>query len=1008
MSEELLRSLLSLFAIISNADGKLDDREIMYINTFMEEYLGKEYAKKYRRLFIKYFHYTNRQPVAEETITEICNRINNNLDKKQKFIALVRLLEISVYNDDYQGHRRTVTARIAAKLNMNAVEFIRLENFIYATHINQLLDHQDLLIYSQKAYTQQLGQHTSHPLLNQTDICFLRNEKADMLLVKFIGNDNETLLDFNAAKNNLIYLFHPGTNIKMATGLSLHFSDIAIRFKRITPQEQFVFNAHNIVFKFEEGTIGLDGVSLSEGPGSLVAIMGGSGSGKTTLLNMLSGLQKPQSGSVTVNHLDLNNKEDAQQLKGFIGYVTQEDALIEELTVFQNLYFSAQLCFGKLNDDEIIAKVKKTLKDLGIYNIRHIKVGNALNKKISGGQRKRLNIALELIREPSILLLDEPTSGLSSKDSENVMDFIKQLTYKGKLVISVIHQPSMDLYKMFDKVIIMDHGGVQIYYGNPLDAIQHFKANSGNIQQKLSQKSSNLELVTPETIFNIVEEEFVDEYGNPTGLRKFAPNYWKNLFKKHEFVPKEAPLEPLQKTVSTPNWIRQFKVFLMRDLVSKYNNIQYMLLNAAVAPLLAIILSFIIKYTEDFSGAYSFSQNDNIPAYIFISIIVSLFMGMTLSAGEIIKDRKVLHREKILQLSWFSYLQSKMAVLFVISMLQTILFVGIANYVIELKGMNTHYCIMLFSTACFANILGLFISSSFNSIIAVYIAIPLLLVPQMILGGSIFSYDKLNKYISSKDNVPLAADLMVSRWAYEGLVVHQFKNNKFQKPFFDLEMKQSNAYYKYAFWTEHLLNKANQLKIIILEKPENYQEQVDHIVYLLQNELVNDAIYRYDSENFKRLKKGNYEAILDLIQELQYMKEFYDRQYRLYNKMEDNMVVNYLKTESHKALFSQTRKSYYNYAISNLVRHKNSTFKIQEHDHRIIQKVDPIYRQHKPNMQWYEYRTHFFCAQKNFLGFELPTFWANMIMIWILNIIFFIFLYFNVSKYVVYLKIKFR
>lgn len=1008
MSEELLRSLLSLFAIISNADGKLDDREIMYINSFMEEYLGKEYAKKYRRLFIKYFHYTNRQPVTEETLTEICNIINNNLDKKQKFIALVRLLEISVYNDDYQGHRRSITAQIAAKLKMNAVEFIRLENFVYATHISQLLDHQDLLLYTEKEITQKSGQHSSHALLNQTDICFLRNEKADMLLVKFLGNNNEILLDFNTAKNNLIYLFYPGTNIKLATGLSLHFSDIAIRFKRITPQQQFVFNARNIVFKFEKGEVGLDGVNLSEGPGSLVAIMGGSGSGKTTLLNVLSGLQKPLSGSIHINQLDLNHKDDALQLKGFIGYVAQEDALIEELTVFQNLFFSAQLCFGKLSTQEIVEKVKKTLKDLGIYNIRDIKVGNSLNKKISGGQRKRLNIALELIREPSILLLDEPTSGLSSRDSENVMDFIKQLTYKGKLIISVIHQPSMDLYKMFDKVIVMDEGGVQIYYGNPLDAIEYFKANSGNIQQKLSQKAQTMALATPETIFNVVEEEFVDEYGNPTGIRKFAPNYWKNLYKKQDFIHKEPPQAPLHKTLMTPNWINQFKVFLVRDLVSKYNNMQYMVLNATVAPVLAIILSFIIKYTEDFSGAYSFSQNDNMPAYIFISIIVSLFMGMTLSAGEIIKDRKILQREKILHLNWFSYLQSKLAVLFVISALQTMLFVFIANYVIELKGMNIHYCIMLFSTSCFANILGLFISASFNSIIAVYIAIPLLLIPQMILGGSIFSYDKLNKYISSKDKVPLAADLMVSRWAYEGLVVHQYKNNKFQRPFFDLEMKQSNAYYKYAFWTEHLLNKANQLKIIILEKPEHYQTQVDPIVYLLQNELLGDPIYRYDSENFKLLKKGNYEAILDLIQELQYMKEYYDRQYRLYNKIQDNMVVNYLKTEKHKVLFTQTRKAYHNYSISNLVRHKNSVFKIQEHEHRLIQKIDPIYRAHKTNMKWYEYRTHFFCAQKNILGFELPTFWANIIMIWVLNIIFFILLYFNIAKYVVYLKIKFR
>src|SRR5690606_30368262 len=116
-----------------------------------------------------------------------------------------------------------------------------------------------------------------------------------------------------------------------------------------------------------------------------------------------------------------------------------------------------------------------TLGSLGLADKKDLKVGSPLNKVISGGQRKRLNIALELVREPSVLFLDEPTSGLSSKDSENIIDLLRELTLKGKLIFTVIHQPSSDIFKMFDKVAILDQGGYLVYFGNPVESVIHFK-----------------------------------------------------------------------------------------------------------------------------------------------------------------------------------------------------------------------------------------------------------------------------------------------------------------------------------------------------------------------------------------------------------------------------------------------------------------------------------------------------------------------------------------------------
>ena len=285
-----------------------------------------------------------------------------------------------------------------------------------------------------------------------------------------------------------------------------------------------VFETKEVVYKFKGGTIGLHKMNFREESGNLVGIMGASGAGKSTLLNVLNGSYQPTEGSVTINDIDIHN-DKGSKLKGLIGHVSQDDLLIEELTVFQNLYYNAKLCFDNLTEPEIIEKVNKVLGDLGLYEKRDLKVGNPLNKKISGGQRKRLNIALELIREPAILFLDEPTSGLSSKDSENIMDLLKELSLKGKLVFVVIHQPSSDIFKTFDKLIILDTGGYQIYYGDPVDSITYFKKRISQADWNESE-CPTCGNVNPEQVFKIVEANVVDEYGKPTPVSKYKPTEW--------------------------------------------------------------------------------------------------------------------------------------------------------------------------------------------------------------------------------------------------------------------------------------------------------------------------------------------------------------------------------------------------------------------------------------------------------------------------------------------------
>src|SRR5512133_1529369 len=573
-----------------------------------------------------------------------------------------------------------------------------------------------------------------------------------------------------------------------------------------------VYEVNNLEYRFKNGKVGIHHMTFKEESGRMVGIMGASGAGKSTLLGVLNGTNSPYDGEVLINGVSIHNDKD--KVKGLIGYVSQDDLLIEELTVFENLYYNAKLCFDNLSEEEIVARVDNVLRNLGLYEIRDIQVGSPLNKKISGGQRKRLNISLELIREPAIMFLDEPTSGLSSRDSENILDLLKELARKGKLLFIVIHQPSSEIFKMFDKLIILDTGGYLIYNGNPVDSIQYFK-------QKIEQANYNESEcyvcgnVNPEQIFNIVETKVFNESVHPTETRRISPADWSNLYKEEK---KEDKREPGGATpeinFQTPNKLNQFIVFAKRDVLSKISDVQYLLITLLEAPVLAFFLAFLIRYFDESAKNphYTLFNNSNLPIYIFMSVIVAIFMGLTVSAEEIIKDRKILKRESFLNLSWNSYLTSKVFVQFIISAIQALTFVIVGNGITGIKGMMFEYWLVLFTCWAGANMLGLVISDSFKTVVTIYILIPFLVIPQIILSGVMVKFEKLNPEISSPVDIPFYGELITARWGYEALAVKQFIYNDYERQFYPYDKAMSKAKFKKDYWVNTIKGKIESVQ----------------------------------------------------------------------------------------------------------------------------------------------------------------------------------------------------
>lgn len=1004
MSEPVLNAILRLFALVAKED-LVAKQERDHVQHFLEDHLSQQAVESHLVLFDQYCQQiaANMSPQQErEAISEICSKINLEVAQKQKAVIMIELMSIIVADNDISSREDFLAKSIGAALNVNAEDIVLIETYLLGKTDKELNDESILIINSSPS----IEGKAKHIYREELDglVVILHLKSTDSFFFRYLGK-TDVFLNGVPQKPGNINVLATGSTIRWETVDPVYYGDVLAKFKKMGDGTRTSFEAKKISYLFKNGKLGLREVNVFEESGKLVALMGASGAGKSTLLHVLNGTEKPSAGQVLINGIDIH--KEPHKIEGVIGFVPQDDLLIEDLTVYQNLYFAAKLCFSHLSEKEIDELVSHTLEDLGLVETKDLKVGSPMRKTISGGQRKRLNIGLELLREPAVLFCDEPTSGLSSRDSENIIDLLKELSLKGKLVFAVIHQPSSDIFKMFDKLVVLDTGGYQIYYGNPVDAINYFKRNINliNSEQGECVECGN---VNPEQIFNIVETKVINEYGNFTSERKFSSEQWNKLYnEKIKLQPVVTSPDSPHSTLRIPGWLKQIKLFSQRDLLSKLSNQQYMLINLLEAPLLAFILAFIVRYynTDDaFHSGYVFSKNLNMPAYFFMSVIVALFMGLTVSAEEIIRDRKILKRESFLHLNRSSYIISKIGILFMISAIQTLLFVLVGNYFLGIKGLLLTHWAILFTTSCFANLLGLNISSAFNSAVTIYILIPILLIPQLILSGVVVKFDKLNPLIGNTSTVPFVGDIMASRWAFEASMVAQFKDNKFEQEFYALDKVMAESDYKKVYFIPELEGKLEFALLHFQNKEPSIQQEVEKSLALIKRE-VNRELEIVGAEHFQRtndLVPVKFDSALyhETEQFLEVLKKFYVNRYNAADKRKDDIINSKTSTAAGEKEFGEYKDAYQNEAIAEFVKNTAETHRIIEKDGKFVQKIFPIYKDPDPE-HIVDFDAQFYMPSKHFLRANIDTLLFNLGVIWSMTIVLALTLYFEVLRKIV-------
>lgn len=589
----------------------------------------------------------------------------------------------------------------------------------------------------------------------------------------------------------------------------------------------------DVICRFSNRETALDGVSFNVQSGEMVCVMGASGAGKSTLLKAIAGGFPPVQGEVLLNGRSLYGNYES--LRKYAAYVPQHDAFDEQLTIEENLDFAASLRSPHLSRRDRARRVEGKLMELGLNERRGNVVGSPHKKTLSGGERKRLNIGLDMIGMADVYLFDEPTSGLSSKDSEHVIDVIRGMSHN-KIVLVTIHQPSSKIFQMFHKAILLDKGGRLVFFGTPSEMLTYFA--EAEHQQQFGTSLGTCAACgssRPEFIFDVLETPLRDLSGdiiyeeNNRGqlvpARRYSPEYWRDKYEANRLlqdvrsspVAKEAVSPPAAAITGRRESIRwreewnQLVVLFQRAFFSKLRNRANVLTTIVEAPLLALLIGLVLRYSE--SESYDFASAFHIPTYLFLALVVAMFLGLTNSVDDIIRDRPVLLRERNLNIRLGYYITAKFTALAIFALIQCVLFIWIGDWMLGMRGMFWVMLAAMFLTAISGLAIGLVISSLVTEGKTAVNIIPIVLIPQIILGGALIKYEEMNRNLDfiytinqwfsahpettakprSDLQVPFICEFMPMRWSYEGLVYAQAKWNPFTSRQLAIQ-KQINQY----------------------------------------------------------------------------------------------------------------------------------------------------------------------------------------------------------------------
>lgn len=535
----------------------------------------------------------------------------------------------------------------------------------------------------------------------------------------------------------------------------------------------------------------LEDVSLTIYPSEFVGLMGPSGAGKTTLMNALNGYTPPSSGEVLINGESLY--DDYDRFAPFIGYVPQDDIMHKDLTVGEALYFTARLRLpSDFTDEEIHQRIDNILKQLELEGAKNVLIGSPEKKGISGGQRKRVNLAMELLSDPLVLFLDEPTSGLSSRDAFNVMQLLRRLADSGKTILLTIHQPSLDVFRLMDSLCLVSKDtnsadpGRLVYFGpNYPDAVTFFNPQGvGNAYEGVEppeiaiQEGRQHRRVPAREGVDPPPDEIFNGLDRNGTTAEWRTRYLESRYYKEYVVERAGKPTASKKLEADPSRggsldIGQFWTLLRRTTRIKASdlvNTSILLVQAPIVALLAVML-FGKTLTEEVKTADESAVVGNaLVGLLFFASLAAFFFGCFNSVREIVGEWSIYRRERMVFLRIVPYLASKWVVLGAFCVVQSAILLAVIHWLCRLKGPWGAMYVLLLLNGLVGMGIGLLISAVAKNSERAMGLVVLVVLLMVLFGGALMPLHRTA-------SIGQAASMtMAQRWAFEGLLVMEVEN----------------------------------------------------------------------------------------------------------------------------------------------------------------------------------------------------------------------------------------
>ncbi len=549
----------------------------------------------------------------------------------------------------------------------------------------------------------------------------------------------------------------------------------------------------------------LDHVSFKALPGDLIALMGPSGAGKTTLLMTLNGYLPPTAGQVRINGEDLYAIYDA--LRGSIGYVPQDDIVHPELTVWEAVRYSARFRLPPdYSNEEIDQRVQTTLAQLGLEGVAHLQIGRPEKKVLSGGQRKRVNIAMELVTDPILMFLDEPTSGLAADDTTALVQLLADLARQtGKTIITTIHQPAKDEFEKFNLALILGTGGIPIYYGPTREGYRFF----GSVLEKQGKPNT---VDNPRDMFDMLNQRERPIFDAMRAQNPSTPRFMARMQAAREwhaeFFRQDNPtfqkMFSGRRAVGTgsqsqgmisgrPKKRGQFRLLFSRYLKIKMRDVSGTVIMLAQAPIIGALLALVFGGQKEAipywclgalqelakrSGGLGEGVNDMLSSMqatpdnagaIFFLVVAAVWFGTSNAAREIVSETAIYRRERMVNLGLFNYVFSKFVLLSIFCVIQCTILLAIVFFALGFNGGPEAFVTSLGTliiTAMNSVSLGLLLSTLVTTAEAAMALTPIALIPQVVLGG-------LMVPLTTNPVLEYPMYLMPARWGFQGVVAQE-------------------------------------------------------------------------------------------------------------------------------------------------------------------------------------------------------------------------------------------